>query len=103
MSGGSITNNTAKTTGGGVTVAGAGDAVPVSAPLTRPVTVGGGSDDGVIDSWKDGGTVEGSAELQSLSLAASAPINSTAASFTLSGGSITGNAAEIAGGVNAGV
>lgn len=100
MSGGSITNNTAKTTGGGVTVAGAGDAVPVSAPLTTPVTVGGGSDDGVIDSWKDGGTVEGSAELQSLSLAASAPINSTAASFTLSGGSITGNAAEIAGGVN---
>ena len=100
MSGGSITNNTAKTTGGGVTVAGAGDAVPVSAPITIPVTVGGGSDDGVIDSWKDGGTVEGSAELQSLSLAASAPINSTAALFTLSGGSITGNAAETAGGVN---
>ncbi len=103
MSGGSVTGNEAETSGGGVTVAGAGDAVPVSEPITVPVTVGGGGSDGVIDEWKDGGTVEGegSVALQALSRAARAPRNSNAASFTLTGGSITGNTAgEYGGGVN---
>ena len=101
MSGGSVTDNEAETSGGGVTVAGTGDAVPVSKPITEPVSIGGGGSDGVIDEWKDGGTVEGDAELQILSRTARAPRNGSAASFTLTGGSITGNTAgEYGGGVN---
>ena len=101
MSGGSVTDNEAETSGGGVTVAGTGDAVPVSKPITEPVSIGGGGSDGVIDEWKDGGTVEGDAELQILSRTARAPRNGSAASFTLTDGSITGNTAgEYGGGVN---
>lgn len=96
---GSIMSNTAKATGGGVTVAGAGDAVPVSKPIWKELGIGGGDSDGIINEWKDGGTIEGSAEI-SAHTRMIVPRNANAGVFNLCGGSITENTATTAGGVN---
>lgn len=96
MDGGAIQDNKAKTSGGGVTVAAAADAVPASTPLDTSLSIGGGT----TNEWTGGSKIEDSAEMQTLFL--SARNGNVAAAFTLSGGSITSNAADsVAGGVNA--
>ncbi|OUO32638.1 S-layer homology domain-containing protein [Olsenella sp. An293] len=93
---GTISGNTASTRGGGVAVRSATDATPVPNPLY----VGGAE----ITDWNevDGGDVDADLSVGLLGSRVGEAAGSSAGTFNLYGGAITGNSAPVAGGVYAG-
>ncbi len=96
MYGGTISGNTASTLGGGVAVRSAADTTPVPNPLY----VG----DAEIRDWNevDGGDVVAGLSIGLLGAGPGTEAGSSAGTFNLYGGTITGNTAPVAGGIYAG-
>ncbi|WP_204672817.1 S-layer homology domain-containing protein [Enorma phocaeensis] len=95
MYGGTISGNTATTHGGGVAVRSAQDTTPVPNPLYV--------DGAKISDWKevDGGDVAAELSVDLLAEPDPAAAGSSAGTFNLYGGTITGNTAPVGGGIYA--
>ena len=96
MYGGTISGNTATTHGGGVAVRSAQD----TAPVPNPLRVGNAE----IEGWDkvDGGDIVVDLSLDLLAAPEPTAAGDSAGKFNLYGGTITGNAAPVGGGIYAG-